>query len=318
VLLRARAESWVQLRERETGTVVFDRVLQAGESYRVPDRAGLLLTTGNAPALEVLVDGEPLPALAGAGRVRRDIPLDPAAMRQVAAAPAPVREPSPSAVAQAARAASPAPAPAATPSRVVLSARSETWVQVQERAGGSVLFDRVMQPGETYHVPDRPGLLLTTGNAGGLAVQVEGETLPPLGADRAVRRNVPLDPAGLRQATAPRTPSVEPAHAPVQTAAPTEPAGAIARIVLRARDETWVQVRERESGSVLFDRILRAGEQYDVPARSGLLLTTGNAGGLEVSVEGEVLPPLGADRAVRRDVPLEPAALRRAVVVGAR
>jgi cytoskeleton protein RodZ len=79
-----------------------------------------------------------------------------------------------------------------------------------------------------------------------------------------------------------------------------------------------VQVRERESGSVLFDRILRAGEQYDVPARSGLLLTTGNAGGLEVSVEGEVLPPLGADRAVRRDVPLEPAALRRAVVVGAR
>jgi cytoskeleton protein RodZ len=63
-----------------------------------------------------------------------------------------------------------------------------------------VPFDRVMQPGETYHVPERPELLLTTGNAGGLAVQVAGETLPPLGADRAVRRNLPLDPADLRRA----------------------------------------------------------------------------------------------------------------------
>jgi Flp pilus assembly protein TadD len=318
VVLRARAESWVMLREQATGRVVFDRVLQPGESHAVPDRAGMLLTTGNAPGLEVLVDGEPLPALAGAGRVRRDIALDPAALRQAAAPPqprpaaaAPAVAPSPPSIPQAATA-------DAAPARVRLRARGETWVQVQERASGTVLFDRVMQPGESYAVPDRPGLVLTTGNAGGLEVQVEGETLPPLGAERAVRRNLPLDPATLRQATAPRAPMPEPAPPPVQTATPAATTGATARIALRARDEAWVQVRERESGTVLFDRILRAGEQYEVPARSGLLLTTGNAGGLEVSVGGEALPPLGADRTVRRDVPLEAAALRRAVVVGAR
>lgn len=125
--------------------------------------------------------------------------------RPESVAPPPSGTPAAAAIAPAPQAAAPASpasvAPAlAAPSRVVLAARSETWVQVHERAGGGVPFDRVMQPGETYHVPDRPGLLLTTGNAGGLAVQVAGETLPPLGADRAVRRNLPLDPADLRPA----------------------------------------------------------------------------------------------------------------------
>lgn len=210
VVLRARAETWVMLREQATGRVVFDRVLQPGESHAVPDRAGMLLTTGNAPGLEVLVDGEPLPALAGAGRVRRDIPLDPAALRQVAAAPQPRPAAAP-AVAPSAPSAPQAGRADVAPSRVRLSARGETWVQVHERASGTVLFDRVMQPGESYAVPDRPGLVLTTGNAGGLEVQVEGETLPPLGAERAVRRNLPLDPATLRQATPPRTPPRPPA-----------------------------------------------------------------------------------------------------------
>lgn len=86
VLLRARADTWVQVRERGSGTVLFNRVLRPGETYRAPDRPGLLLTTGNAGGLEILVGGDPLPALGGNGVVRRDLPLDPEALRQAVAA----------------------------------------------------------------------------------------------------------------------------------------------------------------------------------------------------------------------------------------
>lgn len=76
------------------------------------------------------------------------------------------------------------------------------------------------------------------------------------------------------------------------------------RIALRARGEAWVQVRER-AGPVVLNRVLRAGESWSVPARDGLLLSTGNVGGLDVVVDGQVAPWLGSAQAVRRDVPLD-------------
>jgi len=106
------------------------------------------------------------------------------------------------------------PPPAATPeppaqsfgtteeSRVLLRARTDSWIQVRERNGGAVLFNRVLRPGETYRVPLRPGLLLTTGNAGGLEVVLDGDALPTLGQQGAVRRDLPLEPELLKQAVA--------------------------------------------------------------------------------------------------------------------
>jgi cytoskeleton protein RodZ len=66
-----------------------------------------------------------------------------------------------------------------------------------------------------------------------------------------------------------------------------------------------MQVRDG-SGHVLLNRVLRAGETWPVPAgRGGLLLTTGNAGGTELVVDGVASAPLGGDGAVRRDLPLQ-------------
>jgi len=62
------------------------RLLRAGDSYRVPDQPGLVLLTGNAGALEILVDGEVVPDLGEAGKVRRNVTLDPDLLRQGAAA----------------------------------------------------------------------------------------------------------------------------------------------------------------------------------------------------------------------------------------
>jgi len=79
-----------------------------------------------------------------------------------------------------------------------------------------------------------------------------------------------------------------------------------ARVVLRANsDDCWVQVREMD-GSLLVSRLLRRGDSYRVPNRPGLTLMVGNAGSLEVSIDGHKGPALGAIGQVRRDIRLDP------------
>ncbi|MBI1774729.1 MAG: DUF4115 domain-containing protein [Proteobacteria bacterium] len=86
VMLRAKEESWVQVRDADNSPVI-TRVLKPGDFVRVPDRSGLTLLTGNAGALEVLVDGELVPAVGPRGQVRRDIVLDPERLKSGTAAP---------------------------------------------------------------------------------------------------------------------------------------------------------------------------------------------------------------------------------------
>ncbi len=76
-----------------------------------------------------------------------------------------------------------------------------------------------------------------------------------------------------------------------------------ARIVLKATQDAWVQVRDRQ-GSLLLTRVLRVGDRYQVPNQDDLTLLTGNAGGLEILVDGRALAPLGPVGAVRRNIPL--------------
>ena len=113
---------------------------------------------------------------------------------------------------------------------------------------------------------------------------------------------VPVLPA--RPAVPAQSPT--PAPAPAATpAAPTPPAPGEGRVLLRARAEVWIQVRERQGGPVLVNRVLRPGESWQVPAKDGLLLSTGNAGGLEVLVDGQPTPGLGAGPSVRRDLQID-------------
>ena len=61
---------------------------------------------------------------------------------------------------------------------------------------------------------------------------------------------------------------------------------------------------------MLLNRVMRAGETWAVPGKGQLLLTTGNAGGTELLVDGVTTPSLGGDGAVRRDLPLDPDLIR--------
>jgi cytoskeleton protein RodZ len=102
------------------------------------------------------------------------------------------------------------------------------------------------------------------------------------------------------------------ATTPVPLGAGLPPLPEGTRIVLRAKADSWLQVRDRQ-GPVLLNRVLRAGETWPVPPGKQpgqLLLTTGNAGGTEVLVDGQLAVGLGNDGAVRRDLPLDPDAIR--------
>ncbi|WP_428378106.1 helix-turn-helix domain-containing protein [Lichenicoccus sp.] len=100
--------------------------------------------------------------------------------------------------------AGPAVAPAAA-GTVTLKALAATWVQVR-RPDGGVVYDHVLAPGESWTVPAAtPPLVLTTGNAGGLALAVGDATGPLLGRSGAVRRNLSLDPAAVQALNAGRS-----------------------------------------------------------------------------------------------------------------
>ena len=55
-----------------------------------------------------------------------------------------------------------------------------------------------MRAGDTWPVPNEPGLLITTGNAGGTEVVLDGITASPLGPNGAVRRDIPLEPDAIK------------------------------------------------------------------------------------------------------------------------
>jgi cytoskeletal protein RodZ len=82
-------------------------------------------------------------------------------------------------------------------SRVLLYARLESWIQVTD-AENVPLWTRVLRAGDSYLLPDQPGLTLATGNAGGLDIFVDGKKVPTLGPVGVERRGVTLDPEQLK------------------------------------------------------------------------------------------------------------------------
>ncbi len=98
-----------------------------------------------------------------------------------------------------------------------------------------------------------------------------------------------------------------PAAAPQPPRDPNEP-----RIVVRARGESWIQVRDTRANQVLLDRVLRSGDTFPVPNRDGIVLTTGKAENLEIVLDGEVSSALAGATGVRRGIPLEVDRLRAA------
>ncbi|MGH7000614.1 MAG: RodZ domain-containing protein [Stellaceae bacterium] len=87
---------------------------------------------------------------------------------------------------------------------------------------------------------------------------------------------------------------------------------AAVRIVIRAKDECWIKVHDR-NGTTVFQRLMKPGDVYRVPEQSGLALYAGDASGLAVTVDGQDVPSLTGE--VRHDIRLDPDQLKAGTAV---
>jgi len=107
---------------------------------------------------------------------------------------------------------------------IVVRALEDSWIKVSD-GGPKALRIGVLKAGETYRVPDQKGLLLTTGNAGGIEIIADGKTLPPLGDKGTIVRNRGIDRAALGLGPPPAPAGTTPAGLPGQASGGQGPTG---------------------------------------------------------------------------------------------
>ena len=131
-------------------------------------------------------------------------------------------------------------------------------------------------------------------------VEVVSEPAAPAISIAPVVESIPAPVISPSSAAA--APVMMPMTLPTAAPAPAEEAS---RLVIRANADAWISVRDK-AGQQILNRVLKAGETWAVPARGGLVMTTGNAGGTELLLDGAPTASLGTSGSVRRDLPLEP------------
>ena len=170
-------------------------------------------------------------------------------------------------------------------------------------------FDRLSRP-QALDVPvltarDGPIAAIDPDTVGTLAPQpgerfIASRPARPDNLPFAVPGGAPLPEAGLvaRLDSDNLLPEVQ----VVEPAAPS--------VALLAVRPSWVRVRGAD-GTVIFEKILDAGEEFEVPlTEEPATLRAGNAGSLYFAVNGETFGPAGNGPVVVRDVVLAPDALR--------
>jgi len=76
-------------------------------------------------------------------------------------------------------------------------------------------------------------------------------------------------------------------------------------VSIHATSRSWVEVRDPSNGKILFTGVMSIGSTFDLPDTEGLLLDTGNAGALDITVKGVSVPNIGDIGDVRKSVSLD-------------
>ena len=83
-----------------------------------------------------------------------------------------------------------------------------------------------------------------------------------------------------------------------------------AKVVIQAIEDSYVGV-EDSKGRAVFGKTLVAGDVYYVPSGSGYKAKFGNAGGVDIWVDGNLAPKVGANKTSKKDVSLNPESLMK-------
>jgi cytoskeletal protein RodZ len=81
---------------------------------------------------------------------------------------------------------------------LVITANKESWLLITD-AKGSTVYDHVLKPEESYTLPNQQGLKLTTGNAAGLNLTLNGTPVEVFEKNAHVVRNMPIDLEKLKK-----------------------------------------------------------------------------------------------------------------------
>lgn len=122
---------------------------------------------------------------------------------------------------------------------------------------------------------------------------------------------IPPVPEALKQSII--TPAKTVAEEPPETLLETIKAKATPKsnkMELVISEDSWVEIKNSE-GKTILQQVLKTGDKYIVPQKQGqveqgLVLTTGNAGGITIFVDGKKIKKLGNSTQVKRNVALDP------------
>ena len=230
----------------------------------------------------------------------------------------------------------PAPLPGAAQPQTVLDTTAVTlvavrpaWVRVRG-ASGNILYERVMEPGNTWTVPEgQAEASLTVGESGALYLATNGQTFGPLGPKGQVTRDVALVPEVVTAAYQPAVPQddadlqrvlaklsetavptvtqtqvAQAAPAVTQPGAPKVLQDSAPGVTMIAVRPAWVRVRSAD-GSVIFEKTMRAGDTWTAPAtQDPANLRVGESGAVYFAVNGQTYGPVGASGTVTKNLPL--------------
>ena len=81
-----------------------------------------------------------------------------------------------------------------------------------------------------------------------------------------------------------------------------------ADVILQAVQESWVKIEDAR-GNTVFSRVLVPGDVYYVPTGNKYKATFGNAGGIDIWVNGKLIPDVGADHVRKSGISMSPKSL---------
>ncbi len=81
--------------------------------------------------------------------------------------------------------------------RIVLKAKSSVWLRIED-AKGNVLITQMLNPGDTYRVPNKDGLIALSRDGGRISYLIDGKEMGPLGAPGKILVGENLDIAALQ------------------------------------------------------------------------------------------------------------------------